>query len=277
MNVILITAIFAFALAFILGIALGFFKKLFYVPVDEKVSAIRAVLPGANCGACGYPGCDGFAAAVAAGKAPSNGCAAGGAKVAGSVAAITGGSADVTPVMAVLACRGSREHAPLKGEYAGIQTCRGGKLSAGGTKLCVWGCMGFGDCVKACKFDALSIGPEGLPVIDRSKCTGCKACSQECPQKLIRMVDKTVDEAAPFVYCGNRNTNKPQVRKTCTAGCIKCELCVKNCPQGALTMVNGIPEVDYAKCNACGTCYGKCPTKAIEAITPQKALATKAA
>jgi Na+-translocating ferredoxin:NAD+ oxidoreductase RNF subunit RnfB len=264
MNIVVITAIFAFVLAFVLGIALGFFKKIFAVPVDEKVEAVRAVLPGANCGACGYPGCDGFAAAVAGGNAPATGCAAGGPKVAAKVAAIVGGDADVTPVVAVLACRGSHEFAPLKGDYVGVETCHAAKLSAGGTKLCAWGCMGYGDCVKVCKFGALSIGDEGLPVIDRAKCTGCQACIKECPQKLLQAVP--VGTNGSLVHCGNRNTVKAQVLKTCKKGCIKCELCIKNCPQGALTMVNGIPVTDYSKCIACGTCNAKCPTKAIEVI-----------
>jgi Na+-translocating ferredoxin:NAD+ oxidoreductase RNF subunit RnfB len=264
MNVVIITAIFAFVLAFILGAALGVFKKIFAVPVDEKVAAVRAALPGANCGACGYPGCDGFAAAAASGSAPANGCAAGGPSVAAKVAAIVGGDANMTPVVAVLACRGSREYAPLKGEYIGVQTCRAAKLSAGGTKLCAWGCLGYGDCTQVCKFGALSMGADGLPVIDRSKCTGCKACVAECPQQLIKAMPQDTNGALAF--CSNRNTVKAQVLKTCKVGCIKCEACVRNCPTQAITMEKGIPVVDYSKCTACQTCFSKCPTKVMRVI-----------
>lgn len=264
MSIVLITALFAVILAFVLGFALGFFQKFFAVVEDPLKGQIRACLPGANCGACGFPGCDGYAGAVAAKTAAINKCSVGGKSVAEKLAAIMGGDATVIPMVAVLACQGSKEHAPLKGDYWGIPTCRGAKLSAGGTKLCSWGCLGFGDCTQVCQFGALSIGDNGLPRIDYDKCTGCKACIAECPQQLLRDIPK--DQQGAIALCSNRNPIKPMVKKTCKVGCMKCEACVKNCPEKCITMDRGIPVVDYAKCTSCGTCVAKCSTNRMKLI-----------
>ena len=259
MNILLITAIFALVLAFVLGTALGFFKKFFAVEEDPLTGQIRGILPGANCGACGFPGCDGYAAAIAKGEAEINKCSAGGQSVADGLAALVGGSAKVIPVMAVMACRGTREKAKLKGEYIGVKSCRAAKISTGSIKLCSWGCQGFGDCVKACKFGALSMGEDGVPHVDAAKCTGCKVCASECPQHIIWIIPRDQKGARPL--CSNLNVNKAMVAKNCKNGCIKCELCVKNCPEQCIKMANGIPVVDYNKCTSCGTCVAKCPIK----------------
>jgi Na+-translocating ferredoxin:NAD+ oxidoreductase RNF subunit RnfB len=263
-DIVLHTAIFASALAFTLGLALGFFKKFFAVEQDPLIDRVREVLPGANCGACGFPGCDGYAAAAASGAAEVNRCTVGGTAVAEKLSAIMGTSAALTPVVAVLACQGSRDKAPEKGSYTGLQTCRGSKLSAGGTKLCAWGCLGFGDCVAVCQFGALSMGENGLPQVDYAKCTGCTICIAECPQGLLQAVPKDRQGSAPL--CSNRNPLKTMVIKTCKTGCIKCELCVKNCPQQCIVMDRGIPSVDYSRCISCGTCVSKCPTKVLKIL-----------
>jgi Na+-translocating ferredoxin:NAD+ oxidoreductase RNF subunit RnfB len=264
MSIVLITALFAAALAFILGVALGFFRDFFAVKQDPLIDLVREALPGANCGACGYPGCDGYASAVAKREAGITSCTVGGSAVAKKLSALMGGDATVVPVLAVLACQGSKAHALPKGVYTGIRTCRGAKLSTGGTKLCAWGCLGFGDCLAVCKFGALSMGEDGLPKIDKTKCTGCKVCVAECPQGIIR--DTPTDRKGAFPFCSNRNPVKAMVLKTCKVGCIKCELCVKNCPEKCVTMENGIPKVDYAKCTSCGTCVTKCPTKVFKLL-----------
>ena len=261
MSIVAITALFSALLAFILGTALGFFRDFFAIEEDPLISLIREALPGANCGACGHPGCDGYASAIATGVAGISSCTVGGKKVAAKLSKITGQTANVTPAIAILACAGSKTHAPLKGEYTGIPTCRGAKLSVGGTKLCAWGCLGFGDCVAVCKYGALSMGENGLPHIDEEKCIGCKLCTLECPQALIQDIPKTL--TGPQVLCTNRNTRGALVTRACKAGCIKCELCVKNCPEECMTMVNGIPVINYAACTSCGTCIEKCPTKVI--------------
>ncbi|MDR2629467.1 MAG: RnfABCDGE type electron transport complex subunit B [Spirochaetaceae bacterium] len=264
MSIIVTTAIFAVLLAFLLGAALGFFRDFFKVEEDPLKARIRECLPGANCGACGYPGCDGYAAAVAAGQAETNRCSVGGKAVTEGISALLGVKASITPVVAFLACRGSADHAPAKGDYRGIPSCRGAKISAGGTKLCLWGCLGFGDCLKVCQFDALFWGEDGLPRVDYGKCTGCKLCIAECPQGLFR--DVPVERTGAMALCANHNPQKGMVLKTCKVGCIKCELCVKNCPQNCITMDKGIPLVDYTQCTSCGICVSKCPTKVLALI-----------
>jgi NAD-dependent dihydropyrimidine dehydrogenase PreA subunit len=185
--------------------------------------------------------------------------------VAAKISAITGVfGGDVKQTIAVLACQGSDIHAGLKGTYTGIQTCRGAKISAGGTKLCSWGCLGFGDCVKVCKFGALDMGGRGLPVINYAKCTGCKLCVNECPQGVIKAIPK--DQTGAITLCSNKNPIKQMVAKTCKIACIKCGLCVKNCPEGCISLDTNIPAVDISKCTSCGTCTVKCPAKVFKVI-----------
>ena len=266
MTVVVITAIFALVLAFVLGTALGFFRDFFAVPRDPLIDKIRAALPGANCGACGFPGCDSYAEAIVAENVVINACTAGGSAVAEKIAVITGRTGGpVQQAAAALACRGSYLHSPQKGKYTGIKTCRGAKLATGSTKLCLWGCLGFGDCVKVCAFGALSMDKEkGLPVIDYTKCTGCRVCMAECPQGLLVGVPK--DQKGAIILCSNRNPNRQGVIKTCKIACIKCGQCVKNCPRQCIELVNHIPVVDLTKCDSCGTCVEKCPTKVFKII-----------
>lgn len=259
MNTILLTFLVSAGLAFLLGILLGFFKKIFFVPVDPTVEKIRECLPGANCGGCGYPGCDGFAAACAAGKAPADGCAAGGPEVAKQVGAVLGVEVKAVKYSAILACRGSKTCAQPKGFYNGVKSCAATKtMGINGTKMCNFGCIGFGDCAAACKFGAITIGEDGLPVFDDSKCTGCGACAAACPQHLILRVPE--DQKGPLALCSNRNPNKAAILKQCKNGCIKCGKCERTCKEGAIKLENGIPVVDYSKCNQCGDCVNGCPT-----------------
>jgi ferredoxin len=165
----------------------------------------------------------------------------------------------VIAVVAVPVCQGSPDNAGAKGTYTGLQTCRGAKLSAGGTKLCIYGCLGYGDCTLVCQFGALSMGENGIPKVDVSKCTGCKACVAECPQGVLKAVPRNSKGA--LLLCSNRNLVKGGVKKTCAVGCLKCGSCEKNCPEKCITMVNGLPVVDYAKCTSCGICAEKCPSK----------------
>lgn len=259
MTTVLITLGFSAVLAFILGVALGFFQQKFKVERDPLADAVRNVLPGANCGGCGFPGCDGYAEAVAARRAGPNLCTAGGAATATAVAALVGVDAEAVDLVSVLLCQGTKEKAVTKGAYVGIPTCRAAKLSAGGVKSCAYGCQGFGDCVAVCKFDALSMGEDGLPHVNYDNCTGCGMCADECPQKLFAMVPR--DRKGSVVLCSNRTTLKASVLKNCKVGCIKCEACVRICPEHCITMVNGIPVTDYSKCTSCGSCVEKCPTK----------------
>jgi Na+-translocating ferredoxin:NAD+ oxidoreductase subunit B len=259
MNVVLITLGFSALLAFALGAALGFFKEKFKVEKDPKIDEVRNILPGVNCGGCGFPGCDGYADAVAKGDTPVNKCAPGGKAVSDALGALMGVNASSEDVVAVLLCQGTKAVAPVKGEYVGIQSCRAAKLSAGGTKLCAYGCLGYGDCVSVCMFDALHMGDDGLPHVDYAKCTGCGMCVKECPQQIFVTVPR--GRRGSVVVCSNHAVVKATVIKSCKAGCIKCEACVRACPEQCITMVNGIPVTDYAKCTSCGICVEKCPTK----------------
>jgi RnfABCDGE-type electron transport complex B subunit len=257
---IFITIGFSAALAFLLGVALAFFNKKFKIERDPKIDEVRAALPGANCGGCGFPGCDGYAEAVATGRAPTSKCSAGGSATAEAVSKIMGiDGAIAEDKVAVLLCQGATDKTVSKGDYNGIQTCRAAKLSTGSVKTCSYGCQGFGDCTLVCKFDALAMGEDGLPHVDYKNCTGCGLCVEECPQKILTLVPRARKGA--LVLCANRTTLKPSVIKTCKVGCIKCEICVKACPEGAIRMENGIPVTDYAKCTSCGICVEKCPTK----------------
>jgi Na+-translocating ferredoxin:NAD+ oxidoreductase RNF subunit RnfB len=260
MNIIIITAIFAASLALVLGIALSVFRKVFHVETDVLVSLIRETLPGANCGACGFPGCDGFAVAVVSRKALPDKCTVSSAEETKKRGELLGVDTSSIPKIAFLTCQGSVDYAKPKGIFIGIQSCRGAKISTGGTKLCSWGCLGFGDCVKVCPFNAIAIGSNGLPFIDENQCTGCGKCSTECPQLILKQVPR--NQKGAIGLCANRNTIKPMVRKTCAVGCIKCEACVKKCPAKAIKLENGIPIVDYNKCTSCGICQSVCSAKA---------------
>jgi len=257
---ILLTIGFSAVLAFLIGIALAYFNQKFKVERDPKIEVVREALPGANCGACGFPGCDAYAEAVATGRAPTTKCSVGGSATAEALAkimGIEGGAAEDN--VAVLLCQGSVDKTVSKGTYNGIPTCRAAKLSTGSVKTCSWACQGFGDCTTVCKFDALAMGEDGLPHVDYDNCTGCGLCVEECPQKILTLVPRS--RVGAIVLCSNRSAVKSNVIKTCKVGCIKCEICVKACPEGAITMVNGIPVTDYAKCTSCGICVQKCPTK----------------
>jgi electron transport complex protein RnfB len=228
------------------------------VKVDEREAAVRAVLPGANCGACGFPGCDGYAAAVAAGKTELNKCSVGGASVARSIGEIMGQDAGAAePMVAVLICRGGKDLAPARFEYKGAADCRQAALLLGGPKACVYGCVGLGRCAQVCPFGAITMGESNLPIIDEKKCTGCGNCVRDCPKGTLQLVPRA---KLVVLACVSHDKGKA-VKDACRVGCTACTLCVKVCPAGALTMVNNLPVMDFAKCIDCGICVHKCPAK----------------
>lgn len=255
---IALTLYISFAIALLLGVLLGVFQKIFFVPVDEKVSKIRACLSGGNCGGCGFAGCDDFAKAVAEGRAAADGCTAGGPSCAKAIGEVLGIQVDAQAKVSVLACRGTKDCAKDRGNYTGLKTCAAAKISINGTKMCSFGCIGYGDCVESCSFDAIHIGEDGLPVIDRSKCTGCSKCVKACPNRLLSLVP--VETKGAFTLCSNRSTDKPSIMKKCKSGCIKCGKCERSCQAEALKLVNGLPVIDYTKCTSCGECVNGCPT-----------------
>lgn len=254
----------------VFGALLAFASKKFAVETDPRVGEIRAVLPGVNCGACGFPGCDALAEAIAAGKAPVDACKAGGPGVTAKVAQVMGVQVELPQrrMVALVKCLGDKDKARGRGEYSGVPTCRAAVLSGGGHKECLYGCLGFGDCVRACAFNAIKIGPGGIAVVDPARCTACGKCVAACPRGIIEIVP-----ADQHVHVMCKNQEKGAVtRKQCSIGCIACQACVRACPKGAIKVENNVASIDYSKCDDCGICATKCPVKV---ITPKRVNVTQ--
>lgn len=246
------------------GVILSIASKFFEVPVDPKVDELNRALPGANCGACGFPGCGGLATALAEGKAPINACGPGGQKTADHIAEILGLNSEVVnKEVAVVLCQGDCDKAKDKYRYEGIQDCRISSRLADGQKSCSYGCLGCGTCFDVCQFDAIRM-VDGVAVIDREKCTACLKCVDICPKKIIEMVPY---ENEAIVMCKSEDGGKV-VRGNCSIGCIGCKICVKNCPADAFTFENNLAKIIYEKCTNCQICVEKCPTKCI--VNPVK-------
>lgn len=242
------------------GVFLGIASLKFKVEVDEKEIAVLNALPGNNCGGCGYPGCSGLAAAIVKGEAPVNQCPVGGETVGNAVAAIMGVEAgDSVRKVAYVACQGDCDKAKTDYEYTGTKDCA--MLSFvpnGGSKSCNYGCLGYGNCVKACQFDAIHI-VNGVAVVDKEKCKACGKCVSECPKNIISLIPY---EAKYAVACSSLDKG-PVAMKKCDTPCIGCSLCAKNCPNEAIVVENFNATIDQEKCVGCGVCIDKCPKKAI--------------
>ena len=246
----------------IIGVLLGFAGKAFAVEVNEKEVQVREVLPGSNCGGCGYAGCDAMAEAIAKGEAPANGCPVGGPAVAEKVAAIMGTEVSTTKYVAYVKCSGDCEAAPVKYEYSGNMSCKEAVyVTGGGPKKCTYGCMGFGSCVAVCDFGAISI-VNGIAVVDKEKCVSCGKCIKECPKKLIELVPY---KSKVHVACSSKDKGVV-VKQSCVNGCIGCKLCEKNCKFEAIHVEDNVAHIDYDKCINCGLCAMKCPTKVIQKL-----------
>ena len=249
-------------------------SKVFFVPVDETFANLRAELPGANCGACGYNGCDDYANALAEDHSLSCSlCPVGGADVAAKLAEVLGveaGSADKE--VAVVMCNGHKDAAKTIMEYKGVQTCSAAKQFFGGLSACPHGCIGLGDCEAACDFDAIHIC-DGVAVVNRENCVGCGVCAKTCPNSVIK-----IQTAKNLVVVQCKNTDKGAVaRKACSNACIGCMKCAKTCKFEAITVENNLAKIDPAKCKNCGLCAKECPTGAINNMRVKKAPAKPAA
>jgi electron transport complex protein RnfB len=246
-------------LGVLFGLILTFADKNFAVPVDERVAKVREAVAGANCGACGYPGCDGYAEAVVAGNAPITACAPGGKQCVETLAEIMGQKADdIAPVVARLLCQGESGVVNHHYDYGGLTSCYLASQMAGGPTACAWGCVGLGDCVKACQFGAMSI-ENGIVVIDEEKCTACGMCVKECPRTLIKLLPKS---AKVTVRCLNAASGR-DARTACSKACIGCKRCEKACSFDAVHVVNNCAVIDPEKCTLCGECAKVCPTGSI--------------
>lgn len=244
----------------IVGLFLGIAAISFKVEVDEREEAILEVLPGNNCGGCGYAGCSGLAAAIVKGEAPVNACPVGGETVGNKVAEIMGVEAEASNrQVAFVHCKGDCNKAKTDYQYFGIEDCAMvAYVPGGGPKSCNYGCLGFGSCVKACPFEAIHI-VDGIAVVDKEACKACGKCVAACPKNLISLVPY---DAKHIVACSSQDKG-PVAMKACEVPCIGCGLCKKNCPSGAIEIVDLHAVIDQEKCTKCGKCAEVCPKKCI--------------
>ncbi|VAX33874.1 Electron transport complex protein RnfB [hydrothermal vent metagenome] len=270
-STLMFTFIFVLGIGTTFGLGLAFAAKKFAVKKDPRVEQVREVLASAHCGACGYAGCEQYAEAVVSNPdVPPNLCTPGGAKCAELVAIITGKKAEATePIFSRIMCQGDWHKSVKRFKYEGVEDCRAVVLAGGGDKACVYGCLGYATCVRACPFDALHMNEDHLPVVDITKCTGCRKCEAACPKKVIEILPAG---KAVVVTCHSRDRGA-ETRKNCQVGCIACGVCVKVCPFDAAKVENSLSRIDLDKCRVCGLCVKKCPTKAIVDYIPERSRA----
>jgi electron transport complex protein RnfB len=257
----MLTAIVTLALlALLASFGLAMAARAFAVEIDPRVEAIEEALPGANCGACGFPGCAELAKRIAEGKANVDACPAGSEEVARSIAQIMGRSFEGGSMkkVALILCGGDDEVAARRYYYNGIYDCTSAALLFGGDKACSYGCLGLGTCAGICPFGAIDMLPSGLAVVDPGRCTGCTKCISACPKGIIRMVpfDKKV-----HILCSS-HAKGGTVRKICKVGCIGCQRCVKEVVEGAITMVDNLAVINY-EMDVPEEVAGVCPMKTI--------------
>jgi Na+-translocating ferredoxin:NAD+ oxidoreductase subunit B len=249
-------------LGLIFGVGLAIASKKLAVEVDPRLEMIHGLLPGANCGACGGAGCFGFAESILSGKMSIDACRVAEQKTKEEIAKLLGQKLEQkTKLVATLHCFGGIR-VKDKFIYKGIEECVAANLLLGGQKSCVFGCLGFGDCVKACPFDAIKMSEEGLPVVDEAKCKACKKCVLICPKKLfsLRPVTHKI-----YVACASHDTGKA-TRQACPVGCIACKKCEQICPVDAIHVIDNLAVIDYHKCTSCGKCVDVCPVKTIKKV-----------
>ncbi len=247
-------------LGFLFGIGLSLAARKFCVSSDPRIEKIQENLPGANCGACGLAGCSGLAEALVEGKSEVDQCTVAQDAEKSVIAKILGLEfKSKEKRIAFVHCNGGLKVLD-KFYYRGIKNCAAANLVLGGQKNCIYGCLGFGDCVKVCPFEAIIISEEGLPVIDKNKCKACNKCVLVCPKKIITLdsVKKKI-----FVCCSSHDTGK-DTRIACPVGCIACRICEKACKFDAIHVVGNVAVIDYNKCTLCGECVKACPRKIIK-------------
>lgn len=262
---VFIPALILLVLAMLFAIALAYLGKKLAVSRDERIDQVRDCLSGANCGACGYAGCDGFATALVEGKAELSSCNATSKEKKEEIAEILGLTDTGESTKVVVCCHGGQD-AKDKYDYVGYGDCRSMELLAGGRKQCAWGCLGTGSCVDVCQHHAVTVKQKGYSEVSLSKCISCGRCISVCPKKIIKRIPAS---ATYYVACSNHQKGK-EVRELCTKGCIACGICVKQCEVGAITIVDNLATIDYTKCINCGKCAAKCPQRCIVSTDSMK-------
>ena len=263
MNEILTAVIPVVIIGLICAAVLVTASKIMAVKENEKIPKIRECLPGANCGACGFAGCDGYAKALAETEGtPTNLCVPGGDSVSRKISELLGVEfEDVIEKVAVVHCSGDCRFTHDRVEYSGIESCAAAKLIFSSKGECSYGCMGLGDCARACPNNAVCI-ESGIARINTKQCVGCGLCVKACPNTVISLMD---DVERAVVACNNKDKGA-QTRKACKSGCIGCKKCEKVCPSGAIKVVNNLAQIDYSKCPDCedfGICARECTTGCI--------------
>ncbi len=262
MNSIILPAIIFAAVGIVAAAILFIAAKFMAVKVDKRAADTREALPGVNCGACGYIGCDDYAKALAddsEGAIKINLCTPGGDTVAKKLAEILGRDfEDVEEKVAYVACKGDRDTTTNIMDYKGLASCAACNTLYQGKGLCNFACLGYGDCVAVCKYGAISI-VGGLAIIDRTICVGCGLCTSACPNNLIHVVPQA---SKVFVGCSNTTVGS-LTRGVCSVGCIGCKICEKKCPEAAVKVENHVAIIDQSKCTKCMICKEACPRKII--------------
>ncbi len=257
-------------LGLVFGLVLAAASRVFYVETDPRLEQLNECLPGANCGGCGYAGCNAYAEAVLKGEAKIGLCASGGSECAKAMAAIMGVEAEeVIRKVALVRCSGEKHYdaegnlisgSRLKAEYEGFRDCRAASGVGGhGPLSCKFGCLGFGTCVRACKYGAMEL-VDGVAKVDQDLCVGCMVCANVCPRNLIT----AIDPRNTVVIACNSHAKGAVVNRNCTMGCMGCSLCKKICPEDAITIDRNLAVIDYSKCTSCGLCATVCPKKLIK-------------
>lgn len=269
MNTVIMAPVVLGVLGLVFGAVLAFASKVFAVEKDPREEDIAGILPGANCGGCGYPGCSGYAAAVVKGIAPVNACSPGGADLAKQIAEIMGVEAEIgARKVAEVLCSGHGCE-KLRYEYVGLRDCRAMAKVSSGPLQCTYACLGGGTCVDVCQFDAIHV-VNGVAVVDPAACVACNQCVEICPKHIIHLLPlKTKRHVA--INC-HSEAKGAEVRKNCDDGCIGCGICVKVCPkEGAIVMENNLAKINYDICIGCGICAQNCPRKTItvDGIVPE--------
>ncbi len=263
MNEILIAVLVLAVISLICGLLLTIASKFMSVEVDEMIPKVRDCLPGANCGACGFAGCDGYAAALVEDpELAVNLCVPGGAGAAEQIGKVLNrDSGEVIRKVAEVRCSGTCDVTAEKMDYEGMESCAAAKLLFGGTWSCVFGCIGLGDCTKVCPANALSVR-DGLARVDPLLCAGCGLCAKTCPNHVIEIRPM---QSHVVVDCNNHQKGVG-TRKACAAGCIGCRLCERNCHTGAITVTDNLAHIDYEKCDGCGKCIEVCHSGCLVAL-----------